>query len=733
MSTFDYAKMRARQEESRARTAAATMGGVPPVVVGEFRGEVGGSGGGVDFSTPGGGSMVDSEEERFLEVEAEQRVSAAKQEKGAVKLLFPLLAGQVGMEEKWPWNVCGGLIGGAGGNRFCTKLITNPAYTHCGIGSHAVHKANLQEGHGYIPNVSDRAKAYLEPSIDASRFPGSFSELLGQSLSYEGWLASFTVLPTREEIEESAEVGHELVAEVMEKSRHIVSFAVTPAAKKPRLTNVVSNILNSKSAKNLASRFDDEGFTDKVEMSFEELEAPRSEDWTDAGAETSTFSPTPGQWNSLVQHVSLLSTRVSSLTEDLEKALAAVATLAELSENRFESVDDQVVHLRGSIGSRPRTLGPNLPGLDLWTNVSKMSDEAAEVRDKGSGVVQPSPYESMTRTLTEAAQKTTQNNARAITTLSATKAEYVGQVKPIEAAIGDVFSDLYEPEGTYNKALMSGLSGSGGSDTTQIRAEVSNLSNQVKELTGANLGGTDTTDPVITSLKADVATLLVDNQTIKASLGGEIVKIENEAFHSAEEVKGWIVDHVGPASGTYEFFFDVTSMLESLQDSGRTSDETMDSQAISHKANHRSVSAARMLNSFQVNVPQVMNKKNNPDPFSLVPNYVKWKSNDGRSGLVENIRKSLLLWQSRTEAILATRFAGKRDVLLLARGLMQKSKSFWTALCNWIDEFYGKLISKTEAQRPGGDSSLAERKEYDATLSSVREEAWRLFWSAVKS
>jgi hypothetical protein len=167
-------------------------------------------------------------------------------------------------------------------------------------------------------------------------------------------------------------------------------------------------------------------------------------------------------------------------------------------------------------------------------------------------------------------------------------------------------------------------------------------------------------------------------------------------------------------------------MLESLQDSGRTSDEAMDSQALSRKVNHRSVSAARMLNSFQVNVPQVMNKKNNPDPFSVVPNYSKWKSNDGRTGLVETIRKSLLLWQTRTDAMVSTRFAGKREVLLLARSLMRKSMAFWTALCNWIDEFYGKLTSKTEAQKPGGDASLAERKEYDATLASVREEAWRL-------
>jgi hypothetical protein len=73
---------------------------------------------------------------------------------------------------------------------------------------------------------------------------------------------------------------------------------------------------------------------------------------------------------------------------------------------------------------------------------------------------------------------------------------------------------------------------------------------QVKELTGANLGGgkIDIGDPAITSLKSDVAKLLLDNQTIKASLGGEIVRINHETFHSAEEVKGWIVDSIGPAS-----------------------------------------------------------------------------------------------------------------------------------------------------------------------------------------
>jgi hypothetical protein len=104
----------------------------------------------------------------------------------------------------------------------------------------------------------------------------------------------------------------------------------------------------------------------------------------------------------------------------------------------------------------------------------------------------------------------------------------------------------------------------------------------------------DSSDPVISSIKEDVTRLIMDNETIKASsLSGEIVCIDHEAFHSAGEVKKWIVDCVGTDSGTYEYLLNVMSMLESLQDSGRTSDKTLDSQAfLSRKANHRSVSAA---------------------------------------------------------------------------------------------------------------------------------------------
>jgi hypothetical protein len=157
-------------------------------------------------------------------------------------------------------------------------------------------------------------------------------------LSHEEWIASFTVLPAVEEMKLLTEVAPELVAEVMEKSSHVVSFAITPASKKPRLANLVSDMLVSKNPKNLASRFDDEDPTTKMDVSFENLKVPVSSDWTEVEAASATFAPTVGQWNSLVG-------QVTSLKSDLEWAVAAVAVLSEVAESQFKSADDQVVHL----------------------------------------------------------------------------------------------------------------------------------------------------------------------------------------------------------------------------------------------------------------------------------------------------------------------------------------------------------------------------------------------------
>jgi hypothetical protein len=188
-----------------------------------------------------------------------------------------------------------------------------------------------------------------------------------------------------------------------------------------------------------------------------------------------------------------------------------------------------------------------------------MANIAEEVNDAKSREASiPSHYEVTTRSLADASNKILQKHASSINNLDNSKPEYMGQVRPIEAALDHVVNYLYEPEGSYNKVLIEGyLAGNGNESPSNLQPKVDSLAGQVNELMGSTFGGGNGTsnDQDFLLLKADVAQLKSDNQTIKASLGGKVVKIENEAFHSAEEVKRWIVDCVGPSAGTFEFFW----------------------------------------------------------------------------------------------------------------------------------------------------------------------------------
>jgi hypothetical protein len=183
--------------------------------------------------------------------------------------------------------------------------------------------------------------------------------------------------------------------------------------------------------------------------------------------------------------------------------------------------------------------------------VTKLADDVVDVQEQ---LVNPAPSSSKVTTIsfTDMAHKAIRKNTLSIVSLENVKAKCIGQVNPLEVALEDIVADLYEPEGSHNKVLMEGFSGKLGGEGTQVQAQYRELAEQVKLLTGKGMGSrrVDVNDPAITSLKADVVGLLADNQMIKASLGGEIVKIDNEMFHSADEVKEWIVDCAGPSAGT---------------------------------------------------------------------------------------------------------------------------------------------------------------------------------------
>jgi len=64
----------------------------------------------------------------------------------------------------------------------------------------------------------------------------------------------------------------------------------------------------------------------------------------------------------------------------------------------------------------------------------------------------------------------------------------------------------------------------------------------------------------------------VETGNLKSSIGGDVVKIESQAFHLSGEVEVWLTK-LGRDGDWADVFFDFISMLETCSDVSHTSDE----------------------------------------------------------------------------------------------------------------------------------------------------------------
>ena len=158
----------------------------------------------------------------------------------------------------------------------------------------------------------------------------------------------------------NAEEDHqEIAAAIVTKASRAVSFAFTPATKRPRLTDLVARSVRG--GVNLASRFGDEDSVDKTDSLVDELGVVAPEEWVegeDIGFDPTAFAPTNAQWNTLVK-------TVGGLTQELKGARRALSLLAQESDMLMEGLDDQVTDLRASVGRRPRVLSAHVPSMEL--------------------------------------------------------------------------------------------------------------------------------------------------------------------------------------------------------------------------------------------------------------------------------------------------------------------------------------------------------------------------------
>ena len=219
---------------------------------------------------------------------------------------------------------------------------------------------------------------------------------------------------------------------------------------------------------------------------------------------------------------------------------------------------------------------------------------------------------------------------------------------------------------------------------------------------------------------------------VKAGIGGEVVKIGHDTFHSPFEVEAWIIKNRGHA-GTLEEWVDVVSMLELLSECGNSVDSHMDLQAKARKAGFANQEEGRLVNSFRTVIPTVFNSAGNKkEPFSAISKYEEFDCEDGTSGFVNSLDESINLWEQHQTNKIQIYFPEESmaSMHLLAAGFQQKSVNFWRKFTSWVTKFYNRLTGIASRVKRG--NTLAEIKEQDASLKSTREGAWKLVLKVMK-
>jgi hypothetical protein len=302
------------------------------------------------------------------------------------------------------------------------------------------------------------------------------------------------------------------------------------------------------------------------------------------------------------------------------------------------------VHAKRAHASvQPLVLSSNVPGMESWTSVVGISDTLHHVVKAKVDRPVPISHEISTRKLAESAGKEAKLAVARVARLDRTKTDFAKNHQPLETVVEGIVTDLCDPDGMHNHLLTFSTGGTPVHPTMQHQANLMKPQKEVQTITmmkGFGTSDVDPSNPIFTKAQAAVLGLVSSIKTVKASLGGEAVQLENETFHSAEKMEVWVVENVGSDSG----FPDVVSMLEAVQDSSKTSDEMLGLQAGSIKAGHKGLSASRMQIQFRVIIPQVLAKKGNGTEI-YAASYEKRKSHDGQTGdvpgVVEVVPKSV--------------------------------------------------------------------------------------------
>ncbi len=192
--------------------------------------------------------------------------------------------------------------------------------------------------------------------------------------------------------------------------------------------------------------------------------------------------------------------------------------------------------LHSSAGPSPAEVG-DLESTQLWPNLQAAMGSIARIKG----------------TLEFVNSKLSTLEAEALGKSTTASSQMGGMEKKTEGVLSLVRMLMEERERESNRGKLAALEAS----IADVRASVQD----------STLNGPVGLDRVGASaaLEGRIARLELTLVQVKASIGGEVVKIGQDTFHSPLEVESWVIKYVGE-SGILEGWIDVVSMLELLAD-----------------------------------------------------------------------------------------------------------------------------------------------------------------------
>jgi len=509
------------------------------------------------------------------------------------------------------------------------------------------------------------------PGLDIAPLPQVFKQELLKRQPVAVWVTFFASVQ-----ETTFELSQDEAEEILRRTTSEVSFMPTPARKRLKVEPSQAGWqgLPGESIRpaQTFARLSPEGGTDPDAIVFKD-------------------------WNRLVQTVEELQGRVPTTEEALQR-------LGKDTADLVSEVDAKVSGLFALSGQPSPQMLKQAPSPQLWGCIISLLNSVKDLDDRGTSL------RSDVRSIVTGLQDTRKQLEG-----HKTSAQAVKRASETAEGLKDFVSRVYGELLKLKETSGAGsLSTEASDEISALRARLEDLESQNRSLVGAQ--------ERVNELLNRVEELEAESSGLKASLGGEIVKIDGTPFHDPFELEEWLSTHVGP-DGVVDVWFDVVSMMETMLDVARGSDDQMDSQSRARKGGHESLLTGRIINSFATSIPQLFNSSAGED-FSKVPNYKAWNGRDGRTGMVPRAKKLLTIWERRHKAHIEQRLAGRPTALLLADKLLKNSMSFWSNLATWVDEFYGRLTSR-EGEVPV-TASAAERKIIETSLKESREEAWNL-------